>query len=189
MVRYVSAGRGSPANNILSEVVVSRYDSKSRPVYKNIYYGFLLDDELSLPGLKCLAMAGLSSYQMPHELNAALVAYLCNSLGEVHSPLESMRRVYHPDYATKRMHLAALKDALRDKKIGPTNDEWIGCEIDSDGSRVKAARITRSGNAISTEVEYFKTTKWKTEELQILRMSDEYRRTLVWLYDNMFLHS
>ena len=186
---YLSANRDNLKDRTIPECIVSRYDSQGRPVYRNIYFHFLLEDEITLPGLKCLAVVGLASNMLPHELNASLLGYLCNSLGGIQSPLESMRRTYHPNYATKRMRLTALKDALIDKKIEPTKDGWIGFEIDSDGSRVKAARITRVGDAISTEVEYFQATKWDTEELQILRMSNEYRRTLVWLYDNMFLHS
>lgn len=188
-MKYVVASRESLRKLDIPDCIVGRYDSQGRPVYRNIYYSFLLNDELSLPELKSLATVGFASDRIPRELNACIVAYLCNSIGEGQSSLEHMRLLSHAEYAKRRARLTELRAALRDKTIAPTHDGWIGFGFETGSDRVKAARITRASEVITTEVEYLEAGRWNVDELDKLKMSDEYRRILLWLYDNDFLHS
>jgi len=168
---------------------VVKYDRQGRPVYKNNHLPRLRNDELTVGGLRALAFVGGIGEETPKEIHAALVAHLNNSYGDDRSSLGFLQKESNPEYLQNRNRFSELRRLLKDVTIWPVDDGWIGLKVvDNDGgTKVEAARVVRTSDSITTEVAYFETELWNQDQLQILKMSEEYRRILVWLFDNRFL--
>lgn len=163
------------------ESIVICYDTKGFPVYQNIYFTMLINDDLPIPGLVRLFFLGGGSKHLPKEIVGFVSAYLSNIISEAKSPLSHSYRKANPEVASKMSRLLELKGLLANKKIEPV-DGWIGFRVE--GSKIRAAAITRTEEEIKTDVKYFDITgKWKKQQ-DLLKLSDEYRNTLLWLYEN-----
>ena len=69
----------------------------------------------------------------------------------------------------------------------PVNDGWIGIKVVEGANYVRAARVKRSAGLIITEMGYSDSEKWTDEQLALIALSDEYQRSVLWLYHNKFV--
>lgn len=168
------------------EAILIAYDSRGRPVYKNNFIAGLMNDELPVAGLKAVAFVGGIGDNAPKEVRAALIAHLNNSFGGDRTSLGLVRAQASAEYLEKRRRFSELRELLKERAITPTTDGWIAVRV-VDSDKIRAAKITLGESAISTEIDCFEIEGWNEYELETLRLSDEYRSILLWMYENKFL--
>lgn len=181
------------------EGVICRYDNRGLPVFKNLYFANLGNDELSIPGLFCLAFLGADLQKLPLDIRAFLNAYASNSLGKDKSPLGSYQTLAFAEYARKKERFLELRQLLSGSFIEQIKGGWIGLQVlepersdaintsAASGNSVKAARITRNEGTITTEIASFPAESWGQYSLDIIRLSYEYRQTMIWLLQHGLL--
>jgi hypothetical protein len=167
------------------ESIVMKYDHDSRPVYRNIYFSHLQNDDLPVDVLSTYGFIfGTSCF--PDDIGAWMVAVRQNTLGPRKDPSNNMQRRMYPTYAKKFSKLQELKEILRNVIIEPI-DGWTGFKIETDRDRIRTVKVIRDDSEIRTYIKYFEIKgKW-AEQVEQLEHSDEYRDTIVWLCYNNFL--